>query len=207
MKKINSDEEDITGSPQKIDDSKDETGIPKKRNDLLIFLNSGLGLLLLGSLLGGIGLFTWQRQDWVFKQEYLREQIILDRKIDLIEEINADIGALVADADGVSVGVSKRVPGNQMNNLIEIYNEEQARWFGVSAAHQALIGFYFPQDVVDEFSNGVIEATKKLDVSIYTCTQERSQESFRNAYAASQNVRNTLQEWNNLALTNLQVKR
>ena len=92
----------------------------KAMANLLEFLNSGLGLLLVGALVGAIGLFTWQRMDWLFKQEYLREQVMLDRKINLIEKINADVGALVAHADSVIAVVVKQASNNQRNNVIEL---------------------------------------------------------------------------------------
>ncbi len=46
--------------------------------DVAAILNSGLVLLLAGAIVGAVGLFTWQRRDWLFKQQYLRTQTMLD---------------------------------------------------------------------------------------------------------------------------------
>lgn len=175
-------------------------------NKLLKFLNSGLGLLLVGSLVGTIGLFTWQRRDWLFKQEYLRAQIMLDRKIDLIERINSDVGYLLADANGIIAVVAKEAPGNQQNAVIELYNEEQARWFGVSVSHQALLKFYFPSDLSKTFKQDVVEATKRLDLKVSMLSQQKNKKNIQPVYAASNEVHRQLQQWNGIALENLQTK-
>jgi len=168
------------------------------------FLNSGIGLVLVGALVGAIGLFTWQRMDWLSKQEYLRAQVMLDRKIDLIEKINADVGSLVAAADSVIAVIAKQASGKQRNQVIEIYNDEQARWFGLSASHQALLGFYFPQSISDEFAKGIVNATKNLDVKVYKYAKESTKEQRMGSYEASRQVRRQLQAWNKLAMKNLQ---
>ena len=175
-------------------------------NKLVKFLNSGLGLLVVGSLVGTIGLFTWQRRDWVFKQEYLRAQIMLDRKIDLIERINSDVGYLLADANGIIAVVAKKAPGNQEKAVIELYNEEQARWFGVSVSHQALLKFYFPSDLSKTFEQDVVKATKRLDMKLFLLTKKRNKKDIQAASAASNEVHRQLQQWNGIALENLKTK-
>lgn len=178
----------------------------KAMANLLEFLNSGLGLLLVGALVGAIGLFTWQRMDWLFKQEYLREQVMLDRKINLIEKINADVGALVAHADSVIAVVVKQASNNQRNNVIELYNKEQAKWFGMSSSHQALLGFYFPLKISEVFGKSVVDATKTLDVRVYKYTQNSNNENLEKALGTSREVRRQLQKWNDLALKYLQSR-
>jgi hypothetical protein len=175
-------------------------------SSLIKFLNSGLGLVLVGALIGAIGLFTWQRTDWLFKQRYLREQVLLDRRVELIEKINADVGALVADADAIIAVIVKDAPASQRTEAIQKYNEEQARWFGASASHLALAGFYFPQKISTVFADNVIDATMNLDVKGYQLTKEDTLQTRENAYAASRRVREELQAWNKLAMRYLQSR-
>ena len=75
------------------------------RKAMLAFLNSGFGLLLVGAAVGALGLFTWQRQDWIFKRDYLRAEVMLDRRLNLIETINTELGAYIADANGVIAAI------------------------------------------------------------------------------------------------------
>ncbi|MGK7914598.1 MAG: hypothetical protein AB4038_03505 [Prochloraceae cyanobacterium] len=115
------------------------SGTGNAMGKILKFLNSGLGLLLVGVVAGAIGLFTWQRVDWLFMQEYLRAQVMLDRKVDLVERINEGVGILVAHADGViAVIVKPKVPSSQRDEVIELYNYEQAKWLGMILSHHLL---------------------------------------------------------------------
>lgn len=175
---------------------------------LMAFLNSAFGRLLVGSLIGIVGLFTWQRQDWLFKEEYYRSQVLLDRRLDLIERINTDVGYLVADADTVRAGYQKHVPGNQLSEVINEYNEQQAQWFATYSSHAALLGFYFPSDVSDKFTE-VVQATENLDRRLYLLgksDQDNFQEALNEYYQASNEVRALLQAWNDLALQHLQAE-
>ena len=167
--------------------------------------------------MGAIGLFTWQRIDWLSKQEYLRAQVMLDRKIDLVERINADVGALVADAECVIAVIDKLSAGDQENEVItlhdgqrseviELYDEEQAKWFGVTASHHALLVFYYSHDVSEAFAEDVVASTRTLDVRVYKYASERTEENYCQAYRALQEVRHRLQGWNAEALKCLQSR-
>lgn len=169
---------------------------------MLAFLNSGLGLLLVGAVLGAIGLFTWQRQDWIFKQAYLRSEVMLDRRLNLIETINADVGALIADADTVIAAIAKQSLRNQINQVVELCNEEQARWFCAAPAHAALLGFYFLPVVPEQFTEELVKSTQALDVAIYQVVSGSLQSA--EAWQVSGSVRGHLQSWNTLAVKELQ---
>lgn len=171
---------------------------------LFDFLNSGLGLVLAGAVVGAFGMFTWQRMAWLFKQKYLREQVMLDRKIALIERINADVGTLVADADSVIAVIVDKDSPNQHKQIIETYNKEKAKWFGLSASYQALLGFYFPDQVAAMFMEKIIGATQDLDVRVALFSRQGTDQSQNAVYNASNNVRSQLQVWNKLAMGNLQ---
>ena len=110
------------------------------------FLNSSLGLLLMGSLIGAAGLFTWQRQDWLFKERYHRSEAMLDRRLNLLEQINRETGQFVAAADDVIAAYLKGVSKQQINDVVGAYNKEQAQWFASSGSLQAMLRFYFPED-------------------------------------------------------------
>ena len=99
---------------------------------LLTFLNSSFGILLIGSLVGAIGLFTWQRRDWVFKEQYLRNQVMLDRQLDLVDSINKDVGKLVAFAASISAPIARGpVSDEQTTESVHSYNDFQSSWFGL----------------------------------------------------------------------------
>jgi hypothetical protein len=176
-------------------------GEPKK--GWLGFLNSALGLLLVGAAVGAIGLFTWQRMDWHYKQDYLRAQVLLDRRVDLIERINTDVGRYLAHADDAVAVVAKDAPPSQINEVIRLYNTEQARWFGVRGAHEALLAFHFPGAVRRMFANDVVKATEMLDVSIYAYSTDRGAANQVHALDVAQQVRQRLAAWNDLALKRL----
>lgn len=175
---------------------------------LMAFLNSAFGRLLVGSLIGIIGLFTWQRQDWLFKEEYYRSQVLLDRRLDLVERTNTDVGYLIADADSVAAVFVKQSPLDQRNEVINEYNEQQAQWFGTYASQAALLGFYFPSNVSDKFTE-IVQATQDLDVQFYFLTvsdQDNFQRAYNEVRQVSEEVRVLLQAWNDLALQHLQSK-
>jgi hypothetical protein len=66
---------------------------------LISFLNTSFGGVVAAAVFAALGLFTWQRLDWVFKERYQRNQIFLDRQLDLVENVNRDVGKLVALAN------------------------------------------------------------------------------------------------------------
>ncbi len=107
------------------------------------FLNSAFGLLLVGSLLGAVGLFTWQRQDWIAKQRYLRVQVMLDRQMNIIERINADVGRLLAAATVPAVDIRKNAPADQRTEGIKKYNDQQIVWFEAYSAYETQLILYF----------------------------------------------------------------
>lgn len=160
---------------------------------LLTFLNSDFGVLLSATVLGAVGLFTWQRRDWVFKERYLRTQVLLDRQLDLVDRINRDVGKLVALADSISAPISKGpVPEDQTDDSIRSYNEFQSSWFGLCEAYKAALAFYFSDEIVDSFTD-VVTATETLDMSL---GQVRTRDGAGKAYETGRAVYNHLREWN-----------
>ena len=174
------------------------------RKAMLAFLNSGFGLLLVGAAVGALGLFTWQRQDWIFKRDYLRAEVMLDRRLNLIETINTELGAYIADANGVIAAISKKVPPEQLNELVRIYNEEQAKWFGSAPARSALLAFYFSPAVRKQFNEGLLKETQSLDVAIYQATD--GSVSWQDAWRSQEAVQHHLESWNALAVVEVQPK-
>jgi hypothetical protein len=175
------------------------------RSKFFSFLNSAFSLLILGSILGAIGLFTWQRNDWLYKQEYLRTQIILDRRINLIERINIDVGNLVADADTVIAAIFKKASGQQRADAINNYNTRQAEWFGKYTAHDALVTFHFPQYISQKFRQLTFESTQELDRKLYNYSRTPIAENYKSARKASDAIRSNLEIWNRLTLKYLQA--
>ena len=171
---------------------------------MLAFLNSGLGLLLVGAAVGAVGLFTWQRQDWVFKQAYLRAEVMLDRRLSLIETINNELGAVIADASNVIAAISKQVPTEQLNEVVRAYNEEQARWFGNAPARAALLAFYFSPPVYKQFNEALLKETQSLDEAVYQATDGAT--SWQDAWTKRESVQRDLESWNALAVAEIQPK-
>lgn len=162
-------------------------------DSLLSFLNSSFGVVLSASVLAAVGLFTWQRQDWIFKERHHRIQVILDRQLDLTERINRDVGKLVALAASISAPILKGpVSEDQTDDSIRSYNEFQSSWFGLVEAYRSLLAFYFPIEIVDSFAR-VMEAAETLDISL---TDVRSPHGADKAYKAGLAVRGNLRAWN-----------
>jgi len=164
---------------------------------LATFLNSSFGILLAGSLIGAAGLFTWQRQDWLFKERYYRNQVMVDRRLNLVEQVNHDLGRLVAAADDVIPAYSKGVANEQKNEVVRAYNKEEAQWFGSYGAQEALLGFYFPEkDVPGRFTE-IVTGSGELDVRVYSVTTGTG--SPEQAAVMSKKIRGELEALNQLA--------
>lgn len=170
------------------------------------FVNSSLGVLLIGSVIGILGLYTWQRQDWLFKEQYYRDQVILDRQIELFEQVNAEIGSYLARADDLIAVISKRGSLEQRNDCINKYNEQQAQLFGTSKVYDPLLEFYFPVHILEQF-NEVIQSAEQHDVQMYRLTKTANGEFSAEVAAArvsSVVVNLELREWNALVLQYLE---
>lgn len=175
-------------------------------NNIITFLNSRLGLLLIGALLSAIGLFTWQRLDWLFKQKYLRDQVMIDRQLNLVEKINNDVGRLLATAIGPVVSIAKEASQEQINEAVNQYNEQQVNWFDAYSAHKALLIVYFSPEISEAFSSGIVGAYEKLDPQISNYVLSHKREHYANAYQGIEDLREALQSWNSRALQNLGKK-
>ena len=171
--------------------------------EVVTFLSSALGLLLIGSLIGTVGLFTWQRQDWLFKQKFLGAQVMLDRRLNIIEKINADVGRLLATAMSVVVVIRKQGPADQRNDTIQKYNDQQVEWFAAYSSHEALLVFYFSRNLSEAFISKVVGAYENVDIQISKYRRNPDNDHYANAYYALQNLRSELRSWNSLALNNL----
>lgn len=171
---------------------------------LVDFLNSGLGLLLIGSLVGALGLFTWQRQDWLFKQRHLRAQVMLDSRLNTIEKVSADVGRLLATATAPVVTMYKAGPSAQLNEAIKEYNDQQVEWFTAYHSHESLIAFYFSPELSEAFSSKIVRAYEDVDIQLSRYLRNRGNDHYRRAYEALQKLRDGLRSWNSLALNNLQ---
>jgi hypothetical protein len=170
---------------------------------LLAFLNSPLGLLLVGAIVGAIGLFTWQRRDWLAKQKYLRAQVMLDRRINIIEELNADVGRLIAAATAPIVDIKKGASTNQRNQAILNYNDQQAEWFEAYSSYETMLIFYFSASLSEAFNSKVFKAYENVDITLSEYQRNPDEEHYVQAYNALQNIRNELRAWNDMALMSM----
>jgi hypothetical protein len=144
-------------------DNPDSPAVGVKRGAISVFLNSSLGVLLVGSLIGAIGVYTWQRQDWLFKEKYYRSQVMVDRRLNLVEQINRDTGRFITAANDVIAVYSKQVTSEQTKEAVQAYNKEQAEWFGSYGSHQALLAFYFPENDISASFAAVVDSSEELD--------------------------------------------
>jgi hypothetical protein len=183
--------------------SKSDKSITASNAKIANILNSNVGILLLGSLVGIIGLFTWQRNDWLYKKNYEKQQILIDRRIDLVERINTGLGRLLAAADTVATMRLKQTGTDQMNETIKEYNAQQAAWFADDLSHESLLGFYFPAGVSGRFRE-IVDQTMKLDVCVYQLAVD--QKPPEEAHRISQAIRLQLRDWNELAFAALTSK-
>jgi len=161
------------------------------------FLNSSLGVLLIGSAIGAAGLFTWQRQDWLFKERYYRSQVMVDRRLNLVEQINGETGRFVAAADDVIAAYFKGVSNKQKNEVMRAYNNEQAHWSGSYGSQQAMLRFYFPDNEVDDKFSEIVAGTKELDARLDSVWAGNDPAQ---AAEMSQKIRGELEMLNKLAL-------
>ena len=165
-------------------------------------LNSPLLVLLVGSLIGILGLFTWQRQDWVQKAKLNRAEVVFDRQANIIEKINADVGYYLAVANTAIESIKKGSPEQQRTHTID-YNQQQAEWFGVSSSHQALLLFYFPEDKntpenesISEKYKEIIAATENIDRKFQSYHKNRSESHYDAARDATNFVQEKLNKFN-----------
>ncbi len=176
------------------------TGTPKTTG-LVPFLNSSLGVLLIGSLIGAAGLFTWQRQDWLFKEKYYRNQVMVDRRLNLLDQINRDTGRFAAVTDDFLAAYAKGAPRQQKGELVQAYNHEELQWAGSYGATQALLAFYFPgKDISDKFAEIVVTA-QEIDQHVNLVWD--GSENPMQAAAITEKMRTELAELNDLALERL----
>jgi hypothetical protein len=167
---------------------------------LIAFLNSSLGMLLMGSVIGAVGLFTWQRQDWLFKEKYLRTQVMVDRRLNLIEQINREGGRFVSAADDVIAAYSKGVSNKQKNEAVNAYNKEQAQWSGNYGSQQAMLRFYFSDKEIDGKFLEIVTSSKELDARLDSVWAGSDPAQ---AAEISQRIRGELEMMNQLALQRL----
>jgi hypothetical protein len=171
---------------------------------LLAFLNSSFGVMVSAAVMAAVGLYTWQRKDWEFKEQYHRTQVLLDRQLDLVDRINKDVGKLVALAADISSPILKgAVSKDQTDESIRAYNEFESSWFGQCEAYKASLAFNSPAEIVDAFTR-VIEATENLDVSLGSV---RTKEGAEQAYEAGLAVYKELRKWNAKVLKDVKGSR
>jgi hypothetical protein len=164
---------------------------------LIAFLNSSFGVMLGAVILGAIGVFTWQKWDWLSKERYHQTQVFLDRQLDLIDKINRDVGKFVALAASISAPILKGpVPKKETKESIQTFNEYQSSWFGECEAFKASLAFYFESRIVEAFEP-VIDATGNLD---YALKDVWTREGASQSYNAGLAVYKSLREWNAKAL-------
>jgi hypothetical protein len=175
-------------------------------------LNSPLVVLLVGSLIGILGLFTWQRQDWEEKAQLSRAEVIFDRQVNIIEKINVDVGNYLADAN-TAIEAIRKGGREQQETHIKDYNQRQAEWFGVSLSHQALLLFYFPEDEnrpIDEKISAkfqeIIEATKDIDIKLQLYFGNRTDKNYQAARDATNSAEEKLNEFNLLCKTKMKTE-
>ena len=167
---------------------------------LVCFANSRIGMMLIAALIGALGLFTWQRQDWLFKQRHMRAELMLDHQLNLVERINTEVGTLVSAASSISAPITKGgVSDAQTNEAIRYYNSVQGRWFGMHGAFETSLEFYFPGGICEAFDQ-VVESTQALDISL---RDVRSPDGARASLQACEDVREALRAWNVVVLSHM----
>lgn len=161
-------------------------------DQLWTFLNSSIGMLLASTVVAGIALFTWQRLDWRSKQEYKRREVLLDRRIELVEVVVKDASAYLAHSANVLAVIEKAAGTAQLNAVISAYNEQQAKWFAAAETHAALAELYLPQALSTDLAT-LAQGIEHMDVAIYHATQDPLQsEAGRTLHAT---LRSALREW------------
>jgi hypothetical protein len=169
---------------------------------LLRFLGSASVGIILSALIAAIGLFTWQRRDWMFKENYHRNEIITDRAVNLVEKINIELGHFVSHADNVIAVYAKSASDTQKSQVIENYNSQQTEWFASCISDSALVGFYFRQKEMTQKFDAIVQETKDLDVQVYLL-RDNTQVHVEHAHETSEKIKRLLRAWDTLALASL----
>lgn len=165
------------------------------------FLASTAGGIIVATLIGALGLFTWQRRDWVFKEQYHRNEVLTDRAVELIEKVNVETGTFLAQANDVIAAYQEQVSSAQLQEEIEGYNKRQALWFASNISDSALIGFYFPHEEMTQKFGAITQTTEELDRQIYLLSA--GQKTPMEVHEVAERLRSLLEQWNTLALSNL----
>jgi hypothetical protein len=125
-------------------------------DEIARLLNSPLGLLLAGSLVSGLIVqfivSRWQRQNWVFQQQFTDRKARTDKRLEaqyaLLEAINRAVAKILTQSQNVGVGYMKGIPPKQMAGVIETYNTAVDEWEMDARGLRLQLHVYFHTDAL-----------------------------------------------------------
>ncbi|MDX1252697.1 MAG: hypothetical protein IDH49_10695 [Gammaproteobacteria bacterium] len=147
-------------------------------NNLVQFLNSPLGLVIVGAMISGLLVqyiaARWQHKNWLFQQRFTAEQAQfgkeLDQKYKMLEEVNGAVGEILTHSQNVVVGYMKKVPAKQRNEEVLSYNEAVMKWEANFRIYMIRLKTFFAGKAIPEEWDAIKKERDNLDVAIYLLT-------------------------------------
>jgi hypothetical protein len=144
-------------------------------DDIARFVNSPLGLLLVGSLVSGLIVqfivSRWQRQNWIFQQQFTDRKARTDKRLEaqyaLLEAINRAVAKILTQSQNVAVGEIKAFAPEQMAEVIRTYNEAVDEWEMNARGFRIQLQVYFRTEVLIKQWDAIKQQRDELDVAIY----------------------------------------
>jgi hypothetical protein len=144
-------------------------------DEIARFVNSPLGLLLAGSLVSGLIVqfivSRWQRQNWVFQQQFTDRKARTDKRLEaqyaLLEAINRAVAKILTQSQNVAVGYIKGIPPKQLAGVIETYNTAEDEWEMNARGFRLQLQVYFRTDGLIKQWDAIKQQRDELDVAIY----------------------------------------
>jgi len=145
---------------------------------LLAALNSPLGLLVIGAIISGllIQYITkgWQQNDWLFQQRFTAQRVKFEKQIEqrykLLEDITVTVAEILTHSQFVVVGQQKGVLGNQMNGIIQAYNDAVLKWESANRLYAIRLKTLFTDPELVTAWESIRRERDELDRAIYGMT-------------------------------------
>ena len=150
-------------------------------DDVARFVNTPLGLLLAGSLVSGLIVqfivSRWQRQNWIFQQQFADHKAHLDKRLDaqyaLLVAINRAVAKILTHSQNVVVGYMKGLPAKQMAGVIEAYNAAVDEWEMDTRGFRLQLQVYFQGEGLTAQWDIIKKQRDELDVALWQSMPRR----------------------------------
>lgn len=113
---------------------------------------------MLGAIISGLLVpyvtDKWQRQSWIFQQEFTLEKSKFDKQLDqkykILDEVNQVLANILTYSESVSVMKQKGASTAQMNTELKAYNDAVMKWDIGRRVTGMRLKTFFPNDDVSK---------------------------------------------------------